>query len=55
MLIPWFDNPKNNAGGLTAKLASDCNIVNGLATSFIAIMIQNVASLIDGITIAFIF
>jgi ATP-binding cassette, subfamily B (MDR/TAP), member 1 len=55
MPIPWFDNPKYNAGSLTSKLSSDCNIVNGLATSFIAIMIQNIASLIDGITIAFIF
>jgi ATP-binding cassette subfamily B (MDR/TAP) protein 1 len=55
MPVSWFDNPKNNAGSLTAKLSSDCNNVNGLATSFIAIMIMNVASLIDGITIAFIF
>jgi len=55
MPVSWFDDPKNNAGSLTAKLSSDCNIVNGLATSFIAIAIQNIASLLDGITIAFIF
>ena len=55
MPISWFDNPRNNAGSLTAKLSSDCNIVNGLATSFIAIMIQNISCLVAGITIALIF
>jgi ATP-binding cassette, subfamily B (MDR/TAP), member 1 len=55
MPIVWFDNPRNNAGSLTARLSSDCNSVNGLTTTFVAITIQNITSLIAGITIGFIF
>jgi ATP-binding cassette subfamily B (MDR/TAP) protein 1 len=55
MPIVWFDNPRNNAGSLTARLSSDCNSVNGLTTTFVAITIQNITSLIAGITIGFVF
>lgn len=55
MPITWYDHPRNNAGSLTARLSSDCNSVNGLTTTFIAITIQNITSLIAGITIGFVF
>jgi ATP-binding cassette subfamily B (MDR/TAP) protein 1 len=55
MPIPWFDLPKNNAGNLTSKLASDCKTVNGIVTTFIGISIQNLTTLIAGIIIAFCF
>jgi len=55
MPIPWFDNPKHNAGNLTSKLSADCKNVNGLVTTFIAISLQNLTSLVAGIIIAFIF
>jgi ATP-binding cassette, subfamily B (MDR/TAP), member 1 len=55
MPIVWFDNPRNNAGSLTARLSSDCNSVNGLTTTFVAIIIQNSTTLIAGITIGFLF
>jgi len=55
MPIPWFDNPKHNAGNLTSKLSADCKNVNGLVTTFIAISLQNLTSLVAGIVIAFIF
>ncbi len=55
MPIPWFDVPKNNAGNLTSKLSADCKNVNGLVTTFVAISIQNLTSLLAGIVIAFIF
>lgn len=55
MPIPWFDNPKHNAGNLTSKLSADCKNVNGLVTTFAAISIQNLTTLIAGIVIAFIF
>lgn len=55
MPIYWFDNPKHNAGSLTSRLSADCKNVNGLATTFIAISIQNVTTLIAGLVIAFIF
>ena len=55
MPIPWFDIPKNNAGNLTSKLSAYCKNVNGLVTTFVAISIQNLTSLLAGIIIAFIF
>ena len=55
MPIPWFDLPRNNSGTLSARLASDCQIVNGLTTTYIGITIQNLATLIAGIIIAFIY
>lgn len=55
MPIPQFDIPKNNPGGLTARLASDCKMVNGLTTTFIGISIQNLATLVSSLIIGFIF
>ena len=55
MPIPWFDIPKNNAGTLTARLSTDCQLVNGLTTTVVSITMQNISSLISGIIIAFIF
>ncbi len=55
MPITWFDLPRNNAGQLTNKLASDCLMVNGLTATFISIVIQNGATLIAGLIIALIY
>jgi ATP-binding cassette, subfamily B (MDR/TAP), member 1 len=55
MPIPWFDIPKNTGGSLTAKLASDSLMVNGLTATFLSIMVQNASTLIAGITVALIF
>ena len=55
MPIPWFDIPKNNPGGLTARLAADCKMVNGLTTTFIGITIQNIVTLVTALVIGFIF
>jgi ATP-binding cassette subfamily B (MDR/TAP) protein 1 len=55
MPIVWFDIPKNNAGGLTARLSSDCKSVNGLTTTFIGVSIQNVVTLVTSLIIGFVF
>ena len=55
MPIVWFDKPKNSCGGISARLASECQSVNGLVTTYCAIVAQNLANLICGIVIAFIF
>jgi len=55
MPIPWFDIPKNNPGGLTARLASDCKMVNGLTTTFIGVLFQNVVTLVAALIIGFIY
>ena len=55
MPIPWFDKPKNNAGALAGRLSADCEFINGITTTFIAIFIQIITTLIGGLIIAFIF
>lgn len=55
MPINWLDQPRNSAGSLSARLASDCHTVNGLTTTYVAILIQNIANLTAGIIIAFIY
>ena len=53
--IPFFDIPRNNSGSLAARLSSECNQVNGLTTTIVAITIQNISTLVTGLIIAFIF
>jgi len=55
MPIPWFDIPKNSGGNLTANLASDSLMVNGLTATFVSILVQNGTTLIAGVTIALVF
>ena len=50
-----MDNPKNSSGALSARLASDCQTVNGLTTTYVSILIQNIANLTAGLIISFIF
>jgi ATP-binding cassette subfamily B (MDR/TAP) protein 1 len=54
MPVPWFDIPRNNAGTLTARLSTDCNLVNTVTTTTVSILIQNVSTLLSGIIIAFV-
>lgn len=51
----WFDLPKNNAGTLTARLSTDCKSINGVTSSYLGIIIQNVSCLTAGLIIAFIY
>jgi ATP-binding cassette subfamily B (MDR/TAP) protein 1 len=53
MPVAWFDVPKNNAGNLTARLANDCQVVNGLTSNLVGTGIQTVSCLVTGIVIAF--
>ena len=55
MPISWFDRPRNNGGTLTARLSTDCQLVNTVTTTVISILVQNVSTLITGVIIAFVF
>jgi ATP-binding cassette subfamily B (MDR/TAP) protein 1 len=55
MPIPWFDTPKNHTGGLAARLSSDCQIVNGMTTTYLSILVSSISTLVAGIIIAFVF
>lgn len=51
----WFDNPKNNAGTLSARLSTDCKTINGATSSYLGIIIQNISCLTTALIIAFIY
>ena len=55
MPIPWFDLPRNNGGTLTARLSTDCQLVNTVTTTVISILVQNVSTLVSGVIIAFVY
>jgi len=55
MPIPWFDKPQNSVGILTARLSSDCQVVNTMTTTTISVLIQNITTFVAGIAIAFSF
>ena len=52
MPIPWFEKPDNGGGILTTRLSTDCQAVQGMVTTSVSVMIQNLSSLISGIIIA---
>ena len=51
--IGWFDFEENSTGVLTARLASDASLVEGLSGIRLGLTLQNVAALIAGLVIAF--
>lgn len=55
MPVKWFDDPKHNAGSLSARLSTDCQTVNGLTSNLIGITLQNISCLLTGIIIAFVY
>ncbi|KAL4464298.1 hypothetical protein ABPG72_011343 [Tetrahymena utriculariae] len=50
----WFDKPENNPGTLSARLASDAQLINGLTSNIISVQISNFSSLVTGLVIAFV-
>jgi ATP-binding cassette subfamily B (MDR/TAP) protein 1 len=55
MPIYWFDRTENNTGILSTRLGTDCQTINGMATTYIYIMLQTISTLVAAIIIAFIF
>lgn len=55
MPIHWFDRPENNCGVLSTRLGTDCQTINGMATTYIYIMIQSLTTFAAGIVIALIY
>ncbi|KAJ3338547.1 Multidrug resistance protein 1 [Gonapodya sp. JEL0774] len=52
--IAYFDDPRNNVGALTAKLADDATQVKSLFNDVLSAGLQIVGTLVAGLTIAFI-
>ncbi|EYU28160.1 hypothetical protein ABFS82_13G089300 [Erythranthe guttata] len=51
--IGWFDDPANTSGAVGARLSSDASTVKSLAGDTLALAVQNVATTIVGLSIAF--
>lgn len=55
MPIFWFDRTDNNTGILSTRLGTDCQTINGMATTYIYIMLQTISTLVSALVIAFVF
>ncbi|XP_050237873.1 ABC transporter B family member 4-like [Mercurialis annua] len=53
MEIGWFDDPKHSSGAIGARLSSDAAAVRALVGDSLAQIVQNIATALAGIIIAF--
>lgn len=54
MEIMWFDDPDNSSGAVGARLSADAAKVRGLVGDALSLMVQNTATLVAGLVIAFV-
>jgi hypothetical protein len=55
MPVYWYDKPDNNCGILSKRLGADCQTINGMATTYIYIMIQSATTFIVAVVIALVY
>ncbi|KAJ4967037.1 hypothetical protein NE237_018886 [Protea cynaroides] len=53
MEISWFDHPEHTSGAIGAKLSTDATAIRGLVGDALSLLVQNIATLIAGLAIAF--
>ncbi|KAK4399304.1 ABC transporter B family member 9 [Sesamum angolense] len=51
--ISWFDDPANSSGAVGSRLSSDASTVRNLVGDTLALAIQNIATTVAGLLIAF--
>ncbi|KAK9922567.1 hypothetical protein M0R45_031028 [Rubus argutus] len=51
--ISWFDDPANSSGAIGARLSSDASTVKALVGDALALIAQNIATIIAGLIIGF--
>jgi len=54
MEIEWFDYPENSSGAIGARLSADAAKVRGLVGDALQLVVQNLATLVAGLVIAFV-
>lgn len=52
MEVEWFDKPENSTGAIGARLAVDAAAVRNLVGDTLALLVQNVSTLVAGLAIA---
>lgn len=55
MPIPWFDIPRNSGSAVAGRLSIDSQLVNGLTSLLIAVMLHNLATIIAAFIISFLY
>lgn len=55
MPVYWFDKTDNNCGVLSKRLGTDCQTINGMATTYVYIMVQSLTTFAAGLIIALIY
>ena len=55
MPIKWFDKTENSSNILSIKLSTDCQNINGAASTFIFVLADCFSSVVVGFTTAFIY
>ncbi|KAL8158950.1 hypothetical protein V2J09_000487 [Rumex salicifolius] len=53
MEIGWFDEPQNSSGAIGARLSADAAAVRGLVGDALGLLVQNIATALAGLIIAF--
>ncbi|PIN25673.1 Multidrug/pheromone exporter, ABC superfamily [Handroanthus impetiginosus] len=51
--ISWFDDPANSSGAVGARLSTDASTVRSLVGDALALIVQNISTVIGGLVIAF--
>ena len=51
----WFDDPDHSPGILTFRLQSEAASIRGAVGDSLAVMAQNLVTMVAGITVAFIY
>ncbi|XP_019168033.1 PREDICTED: ABC transporter B family member 9-like [Ipomoea nil] len=51
--ISWFDDPANSSGAIGARLSTDASTVRSLVGDALALIVQNIATVVAGVIIAF--
>ncbi|KAL8103556.1 ABC transporter B family member 9-like [Apium graveolens] len=51
--ISWFDDPANSSGAVGARLSTDATTVRSLVGDALALVVQNIATIVAGVVIAF--
>ncbi|XP_042515586.1 ABC transporter B family member 11-like [Macadamia integrifolia] len=53
MEVSWFDDPENSSGAVGARLSADAATIRSLVGDALALLVQNTATAIAGLVIAF--
>ncbi|XP_031490564.1 ABC transporter B family member 11-like [Nymphaea colorata] len=52
--ISWFDDAENSSGAIGARLSADAATVRSLVGDALSLLVQNIATIISGVVIAFV-